>query len=79
MSDDAEARAQRAARLRERIAEVTGRPSGNEPEQPPAPSSTPTAPPARRNAPRVGGPPSWRSRVEERMRELDEGDGQTNH
>ena len=73
MSDDAEARKQRAARLRERVAEVTGRPTGSGADAPAAPD-----PAARRNAPRVN-PQSPRSFVEERMRDLDQGKNETKH
>lgn len=68
MSDDAEARRQRAERLRERIAEVTGKRSGT-PDKAPAPpySVNPDAP---RKPPGVR-PISPRDFVEERMRELD--------
>ena len=73
MSDDAEARLRRAARLRERITELTGRTADSTPAAPGAAASV-----ARRNAPRVH-PPSPRAFVEERMRELDYSEGQTKH
>jgi hypothetical protein len=79
MSDDAEARRRRAARLREQIAGLTGRDA----EAPATPDPTvpdPAAPDpaARRDAPRVR-PASPRTLVEERMRELDRGEGETKH
>jgi len=73
MSDDAEARRRRAARLRERIEEVTAHATGSGADAPAAPD-----PAARRNAPRVA-PQSPRSFVEERMRELDHGKNETKH
>jgi hypothetical protein len=68
MSDDAEARRQRAARLRERIAEVTGK-SAPGPESGQGPSATDQSGEGR-SPPRVR-PISPRTFVEERMRELD--------
>jgi hypothetical protein len=65
MSDDAEARRRRAEQLRKQIADLTGK-------------AAPPDPAARRDAPRVT-PSSPRERVEERMRELDQGEGETRH
>ncbi|HJS86030.1 MAG TPA: hypothetical protein VJ779_11285 [Acetobacteraceae bacterium] len=66
MSDDAEARRRRVARLREQIDSLT--------KQPGVPGSEQGAPETqqRRNAPRVR-PVSPRTFVEQRMRELDSG------
>jgi hypothetical protein len=71
MSGDAEAQRRRAARLREQIADLTT-PAGSSAE---AGQDAPVAsdPEQRWNAPRVR-PASPRSFVEQRMRELDEGD-----
>lgn len=73
MSDDAETRRRRAARLREQIAELT-RHRSSAPEREQDAPAAPDGPGQRRNAPRVR-PASPRAFIEQRMRELDRGDG----
>jgi len=72
MSDDAEARRRRAARLRQQIAGLTGKPAG-EPISDPKSTADVPAPSGRRSPPRVR-PMSPRALIEERMRELDRDD-----
>jgi hypothetical protein len=70
MSDDTEARRQRAKRLRDQIADLTAtRPAGSAPE---APAAAAPGGEAKRRPPRVH-PDSPRSFVQQRMRELDAG------
>jgi hypothetical protein len=69
MSDDAETRRRRAARLRQQIAELTVRQRGKPASDHDATTEV-TESGGRRNPPRVR-PVSPRSLIEERMRELD--------
>jgi hypothetical protein len=69
MSDDAEARRQRARQLRAQIATLTGK-AINEPRVDTGATAKVAEPEGRRSPPRVR-PTSPRSLIEERMRELD--------